>query len=103
MLNIYHYFESNKLPTGGQLGTAVFMVATGYLIESNVLGGWPFPFYITGALTAFWVCFWILLSSDSPDTCRRVSIKEMLYIQRSIGTVQTSKVKLFLRLWGNEH
>ena len=72
------------------------MVMTGYLIESNVLGGWPSPFYMTGTLTVLWVCFWILLASDSPDTCRRVSVKEMLYIQQSIGTssIETSKVQM---------
>ncbi|CAG7834263.1 unnamed protein product [Allacma fusca] len=89
--------ERSKLGTfiyaGGQLGTAIVMVSSGYMIESNFVGGWPAPFYVTGALGATWTIFWLVLASESPDKSSRTSVEEMIFIQKSIGT-QPRKAKL---------
>lgn len=52
----------------------------GLICMSNVLGGWPSIFFITGLFGVIWCVLWTLLVSDTPQTQKCISIEEKLYI-----------------------
>jgi hypothetical protein len=70
------------------------MIISGYLIQGNVMGGWPSVFYIIGAVSIVWFVFWTVLVYDTPAEHPKISGSELYYIQRSIGD-QLSKVKCY--------
>jgi len=47
--------------------------------------GWPYVFYITGAVSVVQVCLWLLLASSSPSQSYLISAAEKEYIKNSIG------------------
>lgn len=50
-------------------------------------------FYITGGVGCVWFVFWVILSSESPDTDKYISEKERQYIMESIGGNSTKNSK----------
>jgi len=55
--------------TGGrQLSIVVLMPLSAYFCKQfHLFGGWPFNYYLTGALTVVWSVFWYFLVTDFPD------------------------------------
>ncbi|KAG6449210.1 hypothetical protein O3G_MSEX005914 [Manduca sexta] len=87
--------EKSRLGTiiyaGGQLGTALQLIASGFIAQ---YWGWPVIFYVNGALGAIWTAFYVFVGSASPETSGMISAEEKLYIQTSLGHVgKTRKLK----------
>ncbi|ELT94081.1 hypothetical protein CAPTEDRAFT_139448, partial [Capitella teleta] len=80
-------FLFNLASSGGTIASFVFFILSGYLADSNFLGGWPSPLYITGISVCIWFIFWVFLSSESPSTHRFISQRERDYINNSIHSV----------------
>lgn len=86
--------------SGTSFGTAVTLVASGYIIHGGWFGGWPGVFYIIGAISIVWFGMWCFLVYDTPTAHPRISGEELYYIQSSIGS-QVSKVSfsfMYLRV-----
>ncbi|XP_068220663.1 putative inorganic phosphate cotransporter isoform X1 [Palaemon carinicauda] len=73
---------------GCQFGTVITMPISGWLCDTDFLGGWPSVFYIFGALGLVWGVVWFLMISDHPETHLRISEREKNYIMESCGTKQ---------------
>ncbi|KAG9350533.1 hypothetical protein JZ751_026899 [Albula glossodonta] len=67
--------------TGAQLGTVVAMPLTGVICFYL---DWTYVFYIFGAVGLVWFVLWALLVSSTPDTHKRISEAERLYITSSL-------------------
>ncbi|KAJ0176884.1 hypothetical protein K1T71_008063 [Dendrolimus kikuchii] len=84
--------EKSRLGTiiyaGGQLGTALQLMASGFIANA---WGWPAIFYVNGALGAIWTAFYVFLGSASPQSSSMISAEERLYIQTSLGQVGEQK------------
>ena len=76
--------------SGGQLGIALQLMASGFLATS---WGWQAIFYANGTLGALWVVTYMIFGADSPETSRFISKEEVLYIQTSLGRVGEQKVR----------
>ncbi|XP_045447866.1 putative inorganic phosphate cotransporter [Melitaea cinxia] len=78
--------EKSRLGTliyaGGQLGTALQLIAAGFIANS---WGWQAVFYSTGALGALWTVCYVFLGSDSPRNSRMIGENERNYIEKSLG------------------
>jgi len=59
------------------------MICSGYILESEA--GWPYVFYITGAVSVVQACLWLLLASSTPSQSHLISAAEKEYIKNSIG------------------
>lgn len=68
----------NWLYAGIPLGTAVTMVAGGYLLH---FFGWPSVFYVAGGLTLVWFVFWSFFVYNDPSEHPRITEEELNYIQ----------------------
>ncbi|KOB67817.1 Sodium-dependent phosphate transporter [Operophtera brumata] len=84
--------ERSRLGTiiyaGGQLGTALQLIASGFIAQ---YWGWPAIFYVNGCLGATWTVLYVFLGSNSPQSSRMISQEEKLYIQTSLGHVGEQK------------
>ncbi|XP_035257045.1 sialin [Anguilla anguilla] len=67
--------------TGAQLGTVVALPLSGYLCYYL---DWTYVFYVFGVVGVLWFILWTALVSDTPDTHKRISEMERLYIARSL-------------------
>ncbi|KAJ8360095.1 hypothetical protein SKAU_G00166200 [Synaphobranchus kaupii] len=67
--------------TGAQLGTVVALPLSGYLCYYL---NWTYVFYVFGVVGVVWFILWTALVSNTPDTHKRISDKERLYITRSL-------------------
>ncbi|GBP33838.1 Putative inorganic phosphate cotransporter, partial [Eumeta japonica] len=85
--------EKSRLGTfiyaGGQLGTALQMVASGFVADA---WGWPAIFYSNGALGALWFIAYFIFGADSPQKSKVISKVEKTYIQESLGHVGEQKI-----------
>ncbi|XP_037799883.1 putative inorganic phosphate cotransporter [Penaeus monodon] len=83
--------ERSKFTTfvfnGVDFGVVVTMVTSGWLCDSNFLGGWPLVFYVHGCLGLLWSVAWFLLVSDLPQTHPRISEQERNYIVGQCETI----------------
>ncbi|XP_064628934.1 sialin-like [Lineus longissimus] len=73
---------------GCQVGTVVSMPLTAWLSETL---GWPYAFYICGAVSCAWFVFWAALVFNSPDDHPRISEEERKYITTAIGDHSTKR------------
>lgn len=80
---------------GTYVGTALTLIISGYLINADVMGGWPSVFYLSGHATIIWFLLWTLLAFSSPADHPRISREEKAYLEYTIGTQQ---VQRFYRL-----
>lgn len=55
--------------------------------------GWESVFYVTGAIGLVWSVAWFFLIFDSPRQHPRITIEERQYIEDSIGSTSTTKVR----------
>nr|XP_045614448.1 putative inorganic phosphate cotransporter [Procambarus clarkii] len=76
---------STLIYAGVQFGTVVTLSASGWMCDSDFLGGWPSVFYVFGALGLVWSVAWFLLAFDNPGTHPRISEEEKKYIIRYCG------------------
>ncbi|XP_076045681.1 putative inorganic phosphate cotransporter [Oratosquilla oratoria] len=72
---------SSLVYAGIQFGTVITMPVSGWLCNTDFLGGWPSVFYIFGALGIVWGVFWYFLAYDLPEEHPRITQEELLYIQ----------------------
>uniref|UniRef100_A0A672HXB2 Sialin n=1 Tax=Salarias fasciatus TaxID=181472 RepID=A0A672HXB2_SALFA len=66
---------------GAQLGTVVCLPLSG---EICFYLGWPYVFYIFGAVGLLWFVLWGLFVFDTPNTHPRISERERIYITSSL-------------------
>ncbi|XP_005811266.1 sialin [Xiphophorus maculatus] len=66
---------------GAQLGTVVALPLSG---EICFYMGWPYVFYLFGAVGLVWFVLWAFLVFDSPNSHPRISEQERLYITNSL-------------------
>uniref|UniRef100_A0A3B3XPW7 Sialin n=1 Tax=Poecilia mexicana TaxID=48701 RepID=A0A3B3XPW7_9TELE len=66
---------------GAQLGTVVALPLSG---EICFYMGWPYVFYLFGAVGVVWFVLWAFLVFDSPNSHPRISEQERLYITNSL-------------------
>ncbi|XP_064477856.1 sialin-like [Ornithodoros turicata] len=57
---------------GSSIGSIVAMPTTGFLIQSDTLGGWPSTFYLFGAVTIIWFLLWSVFAANRPEDHRCV-------------------------------
>ncbi|XP_026315258.1 putative inorganic phosphate cotransporter [Hyposmocoma kahamanoa] len=78
--------EKSRLGTliyaGAQFGTALQLMASGFIAEA---WGWSGIFYVDGTLGAIWVAIYVFIGSSSPQSSTMISEKERNYIHRSLG------------------
>ena len=75
---------------------------SGYLCTIPVDNGWPFAFYVPGALAAIWYVLWWFLTYNGPDVHPRISEEEKRYIMSTTERVETEKqvnCKQLLFVW----
>ncbi|KAK3885569.1 hypothetical protein Pcinc_010235 [Petrolisthes cinctipes] len=73
---------SSLVYAGAQFGTVISMMVSGWLCESEFLGGWPSVFYVFGVLGVVWGLAWFVLIVDSPSRHPRISLQERNHILR---------------------
>ncbi|CAH2096647.1 unnamed protein product [Euphydryas editha] len=78
--------EKSRLGTliyaGGQLGTALQLMAAGFIAN---YWGWQAVFYSTGTVGAIWTVVYVFLGADSPRNSRMIGEVERNYIEKSLG------------------
>ncbi|XP_071483662.1 sialin-like [Diadema antillarum] len=89
--------ERSRLPvytfSGSCLGNILGQAVSGSLANSDILGGWPAPFFLFGTLGLIWFCVWLCLAFDSPAEHPRISTEERKYIESGISVKPRSKSK----------
>ena len=84
---------------GPQFGTIISLILSGFLADSEILGGWPSVFYIFGGLGLLLALLWFLLIRDNPTQHPRISKQELDYILKGIPEAGAKKVTLLLIAW----
>lgn len=80
---------------GNYIGTVIAMPLSGIIGDQL---GWPYIFYIFGAIGCFWYAMWLLFIRGSPDTDPWITAEERNYIKTSIGSATstpTAKIPWF--------
>lgn len=67
--------------SGAIFGSVVVLPVTGFLCDSNFLGGWPSAFYVFGAVSIVWFVFWHFLIYETPSDHPRITPAEKIYIE----------------------
>jgi len=70
---------------GSSLGDITALISGGYLCVYGFDGGWPSIFYTFGSAGIIWFCFFMLLTTDSPETNKYISSTERAYILESVS------------------
>ena len=70
---------------GSSVGTVFSFIASGYMCNSDFLGGWPSVFYVFGACGILWFILWAALVTSSPADHPWMSAEEKAYIAREIS------------------
>ncbi|XP_077990261.1 sialin-like [Glandiceps talaboti] len=92
---------------GAQFGTVLSLPISGWLCDSDFLGGWPSVFYVFGVLGCLWFVAWMLLIHERPSEHPRISKEEREYLEKSLGDTKLSKdtstpwlsIFLSVRVW----
>ncbi|KAF5293591.1 hypothetical protein FQA39_LY03076 [Lamprigera yunnana] len=74
---------------GGPFGTVLSLPFTGWLAGTSL--GWPYAFYIYGAVGLLWCILWIILGKNSPALHTTMSPVERKFIEASLGETSTDK------------
>ncbi|VDP76340.1 unnamed protein product [Echinostoma caproni] len=77
-------FLAGVMHSGYIVGTVLALLCSGFLIDSPFHGGWPLPFYVSGALAFIWLPTWIFLVSETPKTHSYITMGEKRYIEDSL-------------------
>lgn len=70
------------LHVGTAFGTVLSFLTSGFIADGL---GWPWVFYIQGALTFIWLLVWAFFIADSPEAQKFISDEEKDYIVSSLG------------------
>ncbi|CAG0900572.1 unnamed protein product, partial [Cyprideis torosa] len=68
---------------GCPFGTVLALSTSGLLASSS--WRWPSVFYVWGVLGLLWVCAWLLLISETPNTHPRIKASERREIKEALG------------------
>ncbi|KAG7163343.1 inorganic phosphate cotransporter-like 1 [Homarus americanus] len=85
---------SSLVYAGAQFGTVVTLTASGWMCDSDFLGGWPSVFYVFGGLGVIWSIAWFCLAYNHPQLHPRISEEEKHYILHYCGNKRTKPVVL---------
>ncbi|KAJ8929851.1 hypothetical protein NQ314_017455, partial [Rhamnusium bicolor] len=77
------HFPISQLFTGSVFGNILALSTTGLISSSWV--GWPFSFYLFGALGLKWILLWMLFGADRPGRHKRITDVERIYIETSLA------------------
>ncbi|KAH7726531.1 Protein F45E4.11 [Aphelenchoides avenae] len=79
--------------TGGrQIGTLFILPTAGYLCtRTDVQGGWPAIFYLSGLISGMVVVFWLPMGADKPSKQYCISNRERLFIESRIACESIGK------------
>ncbi|XP_071509215.1 sialin-like [Diadema antillarum] len=69
---------------GFNFGNIVGNALSGFLINLNIAGGWPFTFYIYGSCGVVWVIAWCFLGYSSPAEHPWISVEEKKYLEEGL-------------------
>ncbi|XP_072175682.1 sialin-like [Diadema setosum] len=69
---------------GFNLGKIIGNALTGFLINLDIAGGWPFTFYIYGSCGVLWVIAWSFLGYSSPADHPWISVEEKTYLKEGL-------------------
>ncbi|KAF5308048.1 hypothetical protein FQR65_LT06423 [Abscondita terminalis] len=75
--------------SGGPFGTVIGLPLTGWICGSWL--GWPFAYYIYGALGLVWVVMWFFLGKNSPSEHTNMDPIERKYIESSLNVAHDEK------------
>ncbi|GFW35371.1 hypothetical protein TNCV_2611701 [Trichonephila clavipes] len=78
-------FISSIMLAGYGAGASVAYLVAGALCSSDFLGGWPSVFYLSGLVGVIWCVLCYFLVYESPEDHPTISLKELEYLQKSIG------------------
>uniref|UniRef100_A0AAF5PQM1 Major facilitator superfamily (MFS) profile domain-containing protein n=4 Tax=Wuchereria bancrofti TaxID=6293 RepID=A0AAF5PQM1_WUCBA len=78
---------------GAQIGNTAVMPLSGLLCKYGFAGGWPSIFYIIGTAGVLWCLLWFFYVSDRPSQNKRISKKELSYIENSLADILASDSK----------
>ncbi|KAK2186201.1 hypothetical protein NP493_211g02022 [Ridgeia piscesae] len=84
---------------GAMMGSVVALPLSGVLCQHGFAGGWPSVFYLIGGATLVMMVVWVLLISDSPETDRKISSAERMYILTSLKPEQSAHSKKRAMPW----
>lgn len=75
--------------SGGWIGNVIALQSAGQLSDSRF--GWPACFYFWGLISLLWALLWFTLGKESPAEHPRIRADEKLYIESSLGVVETTE------------
>uniref|UniRef100_A0A915PEA0 Major facilitator superfamily (MFS) profile domain-containing protein n=1 Tax=Setaria digitata TaxID=48799 RepID=A0A915PEA0_9BILA len=78
---------------GSQIGNTAVMPLSGLLCKYGFAGGWPSIFYVLGVVGILWCVLWFYTVADQPSRSRRISKKELNYIENSLGDIVVSDTR----------
>ncbi|KAK6101024.1 Major Facilitator Superfamily protein [Brugia malayi] len=78
---------------GAQIGNTAVMPLSGLLCKYGFAGGWPSIFYVIGTVAVLWCLLWFFFVSDRPSQSKRISKKELNYIENSLADILASDSK----------
>ncbi|VDM93236.1 unnamed protein product [Litomosoides sigmodontis] len=78
---------------GAQIGNTAVMPLSGLLCKYGFAGGWPSIFYVIGAAGILWCLLWFFYVSDRPSRSKRISKRELNYIENSLADILASDSK----------
>ncbi|KAI6215887.1 Major facilitator superfamily MFS-1 domain containing protein [Aphelenchoides besseyi] len=80
------------ITSGRQLGTLFIMPTSGYLCtRTDLEGGWPSIFYLSGMISALVIIFWLPMGADKPSKQYCISNQERLFIESRIACESIGK------------
>jgi MFS family permease len=79
---------------GGNIGSAIAMVLTGYLCKTSFLNGWPSAFYVSSLIHIIWFVLWSFLVFNTPTENPRISQQELCHINNNIYSKAGAKNKI---------
>ncbi|KAJ8679908.1 hypothetical protein QAD02_015695 [Eretmocerus hayati] len=75
--------------SGGWIGNVIAMQSSGLLCGSSL--GWPSSFYFWGTIAVLWSLAWYCFGRESPAEHPSIAPDEKLYIESSLGIIETSE------------
>jgi len=71
--------------SGSFAGLVIGLLVSGFLIDANIMGGWPSVFYIPGLVGIAWFAVWSFVAYSKPGKHPRISDSERQFIESSVN------------------